>query len=353
MWPLPPRAMVAAACIVSCAASPGMGQIRDPETVAQFYRGKTVNMYIGSNIGGGYDSYARLLARHLGKYIPGNPTIVAQNIPGAGGNKAAGYVYFQAPKDGTSIGTIQSGVALQPLLSDQQMAHDPSKFIYLGSATTDYYLCFVRHDAPTTSFKEVFNTEVIVGASSDASSPRDFPTMLNNILGTKLRIVSGYAGTRQVLIAVERGEVHGMCGQAWSSLNVQHPDWIARGFAKVLVQEGTQGHPEMNRLGVPLSIDFAKSEEDRQAMELVYSQARFGRPYMLAPGVPPERVAALRKAFMDTYRDKDLLADAAKGRFDIDPLSGEDMQTLVAKLYALPPKILERAKQSLIYRTAP
>jgi tripartite-type tricarboxylate transporter receptor subunit TctC len=339
-----PSATMAAASLAACAVSgAALGQV----PVEQFYRDKTINLYIGADIGGGYDSYARLLAFHLGKHIPGNPTIVTQNIPGAGGNKAAGYVYAQAPKDGTAIGAIQSGVALQPLLSDRAMPHDPSKFIYLGSATTDYYLCFVRSDAPVTSFKDVFSTEVIVGASSDASSPRDFPTMLNSILGTKLRIVSGYAGTRQVMIAVERGEVHGMCGQAWSSLNVQRPDWIARGFVKVLVQEGTLHHPEMDRMGVPLSVDFAKTEEDREAMELVYSQARFGRPYMLPPGVPPERVAALRRAFLETYQDKDLLAEAANRRFDIDPLSGDDMQSLVAKLYALPPHVIERARLAL------
>ncbi len=174
--------------------------------------------------------------------------------------------------------------------------------------------------------------------------------MLNNILRTRLKIVAGYAGTRQVTIAIERGEVHGMCGMSWSSLVVQQPDWVTRGFVKVLVQESAHGHAEMSKLGVPKSIDFAKTDEDRQIMDLVYSQGLFGRPYFLPPGVPPERVAALRKAFMDAFQDEALLADAKKGRFDIEPLSGEEMQALVAKAYALPKTVTERARQALVYR---
>ena len=307
-------------------------------------------MFIGSNIGGGYDNYARLLARHLGKHIPGNPSIVTQNIPGAGGHKAASYVAFQAAKDGTAFGAIQHGVPLAPLLYHQPLQHDPSTFIYLGSANLNSYLCFVRHDAPAKTFQDTFSTEVVLGASSDAASPRDFPSMLNNILRTRLKIVAGYAGTRQVTIAIERGEVHGMCGMSWSSLVVQQPDWVTRGFVKVLVQELAHGHAEMSKLGVPKSIDFAKTDEDRQIMDLVYSQGLFGRPYFLPPGVPPERVAALRKAFMDAFQDEALLADAKKGRFDIEPLSGEEMQALVAKAYALPKTVTERARQALVYR---
>jgi tripartite-type tricarboxylate transporter receptor subunit TctC len=326
------------------------GMARAQDAVADFYRGKSINLLIGGAVGGGLDSYGRLLARHMGKFIPGNPNIVAQNMPGAVSNKAASFLYTQAPKDGTAIGALDATAVLQPLLSGKPLPHDPSKFIFLGSANTDVYLCIVRSDAPVKSFQETFTKEVILGATAEGAKAYDLPVMLNNVLGTKLRIVSGYAGTRELAIALERGEVQGMCGLSWATLASQNPDWVARGVVRILVQEDTKGHPEMKKMGVPLSVDFAKTDEDRQAMDLVYSQSTFGRPHVLPPGVPSERVAALRTAYMAALRDKDLLADAAKSRLEIEPLAGEDFQALVAKLYALPPKIIERAKQALIHK---
>jgi tripartite-type tricarboxylate transporter receptor subunit TctC len=343
------RAIVATvAGVASLAAVAGAQAPADP--VAEFYRGKTIHFVIGSNTGGGFDAYARLVARHLGKYIPGNPAVVAQNMPGAGSNKAAGYLYAQAPKDGTTIGSIQPGAVLHPLLTEQPAGHDPSKFHFLGSASKDYYLCFVRSDAPVKSFAETFTTEVILGAAADSALPRDLPAMLNHVLGTRLRVVAGYAGSRQTTLAVERGEVHGMCGIGWSSLSMQHPDWIARGAMRIIVQEDVAGHPEMNRMGVPRSIDFAKTAEDRQVMELVYSQSLFGRPYVIPPGVPAERLAALRAAFVQALQDRALLAEATSSRLDIDPMAGDELQALIARLFALPPKIAERARRALIYK---
>jgi tripartite-type tricarboxylate transporter receptor subunit TctC len=340
------RALLGAACAVCCIANAASAQ----DSIEQFYRGKTINIYIGSAAGGGYDGYARMLARHMGKYIPGNPIVLPQNMPGAGSNKAAGYVYLQAPRDGTAIGAIQPGAVLQPLLSDQQVQHDPSKFVYLGSANSDVYLCFVRSDAPVKSFKDTFSQEVIMGASAEGATLRDLPVMLDNVLGTKLRLVTGYAGSHEVTMAIERGEVHGMCGMGWASLAMQHPDWITRGMIRILAQEDMNGHPEVNKMGVPLTVEFAKTDEDRQVMELIYSQNVFGRPYVLPPGVPPGRVAALRQAFMAALKDKDLLAEAEKSRFEVGPMSGEDLQAKVARLFALPAKISERAKQALIYK---
>lgn len=345
MWCCP-RAMIAAVFIVWCAASPALAE----DLVEQFFRGKIVNIYIGTAVGGGFDSYARLLARHLGKYIPGNPTVIPQNMPGAGSNKAAGYVFTQAAKDGTAIGAIEPGAVLQPLLSDEQVRHDPSKFIFLGSATNDVFVCFVRTDALVKSFKETFTQEVTIGASAPGATLRDFPVMLDNVLGTKLRLVTGYAGSHEVTMAIERGEVQGMCGMGWTSLKMQHPDWITNGTITIIAQEDLKGQPEANKMGVPLTVEFAKTDEDRQVMELIYGQNQFGRPYVLPPGVPAERVAALRKAFIAALQDKELLAEAEKARFEIAPMSGEDLQALVAKLYAFPAKISERARQSMIYR---
>jgi tripartite-type tricarboxylate transporter receptor subunit TctC len=339
------RALLVAAAM-SLAAKAACAQ--DP--VEAFYRGKTVTITVGSAVGGGYDTYARLVGRHLGRHIPGNPTIVVQNIPGAGSNKAASFVALQAPKDGTAIGAIQSGAILQPLISEQSIPHDPSKFIMLGSANRSVYLCVVRADAPVKSFQEAFEKEVIIGTSGEGATLREMPIMLINVLGVKLRIIGGYAGSREIIVAMERNEVQGMCGMDWSSLATQQRNWISSGFVRLLAQEDLQGHPEMNRMGVPLTISFAKTPEDRQVMEMIYSQNLFGRPYLVPPGTPPDRVAALRQALASMLKDPALLADAERSGLDINPMGGEHVQALVARLYSLPPRIIERAKQSLIYK---
>jgi tripartite-type tricarboxylate transporter receptor subunit TctC len=341
-------ATAAAACLFAGAASANA-----QESVEQFYRGKTVNIVVGSAVGGGFDGYARMVARHLGKHVPGNPVVVVQNMPGAGSNKAASFVALQAPKDGTTIGAIQPGAVVQPLVSDQAVPHDPSKFIMLGSGSYSVYLCMLRSDAPAKSFEETFTKEVIIGTSGEGSTLREMPIMLTNVLGAKLRLVSGYAGSREVLIAIERNEVHGICGMGWSSIAMQQREWIRNGTLKIIAQEDLKGHPEVNKMGVPLTISFAKTKEDRQVMEMMYSQSLFGRPYVLPPETPPERVTALRHAFMAALADKELLAEAERSGFDVGPMSGEDLQALVAKLYALPPEVIERAKQSLIYKPRP
>ena len=339
-----PRALIfAAACL---ATSPALAQ----DAVEAFYRGKTVTITVGSAVGGGFDAYARLVARHLGKYVPGNPTIIVQNIPGAGSNKAASYIALQAPKDGTAIGAVQAAAILQPLLSDQTVPHDPSKFVMLGSANRSVYLCLVRSDAPVKTFREAFDKEIIIGTSGEGASLRDFPVMLINVLGVKLRLIGGYAGSREIIMAMERNEVQGMCGMDWSSISTQQSGWISSGFVRLLAQEDLRGHPDMNKTGVPLTITFSKTEEDRQIMEMIYSQNLFGCPYLVPPGVPADRVAALRGALAAMLKDKTLLADAETFGLDIGPMGGEELQALVAQLYAMPSKIIERAKQSLIYK---
>jgi tripartite-type tricarboxylate transporter receptor subunit TctC len=342
----PTRCASAVTLAVLCGPSPADAQ----DSVEQFYRGKNINIYIGSSAGGGYDSYARALGRHVSKYIPGNPTIVPQNMPGAGGNKVAGYVYSVAPKDGTAIGAIFPGSVLQPLIGDTAVQHDPAKFIYLGSANSDVYTCVVRTDAPVKTFKDVLTQEMIVGASNEGGTTRDMPTVSNNVLGAKFRVVTGYGGTQEIALAVERNEVHGICGFGYTSLLTIRPDWVGRGVVRVLVQENAKGSPILNQMGVPRTVDFAKTAEDRQIMELVYSQGIFGRPYVFPPGVPADRVAALRKAFMAAFQDKELLAEAARIKLDVEAISGEDVQSMVAKLFATPAHIVERAKQSLVYR---
>ena len=326
-----------------------LGPARAQDAVAQFYKGKQINLYVGSSAGGGYDTYARLLARRFGNYIPGNPTVVAQNMPGAGSNKLAGYIYSVAPRDGTAIGAIFSGAILQPLLGDP-VQHDPSKLIYVGNANKEVFLCLARTDAPVQSFKDALSRELILGATNEGGSTRDFTAMLDNLLGAKLRIVTGYPGSNEILLALERNEVQGACGLGWSTIAPQRARLLDSGLARVLVQLATVGHPELNRMGVPLAIDFTKTEDDRKVMELVYSQLIFGRPFILPAGVPAERVAALRRAFMAAMQDRDAVAEARGMQLDLDPLAGEAVQAEVAKAYGMPGRIIERAKQSLIYR---
>jgi tripartite-type tricarboxylate transporter receptor subunit TctC len=319
------------------------------DAVADFFRGKQIDIIVGSSAGGGYDTYARLIARHFGEHIPGNPEVVVENMPGAGSNKAAAYIYSVAPKDGTAMAAVFPGVLLDPLIGDVHVQHDPNKLIYVGSANSDVYICFLRSDAPAKTFADAFTHEVILGASNAGGTTRDLPAMLNNLLGTKFRIVTGYAGSKEITLAIERNEVNGSCGIGWTGLPTMHPEWFSKKLMTVIVQLSMTGHPDLNKIGVPLAVQFAKTDEERQVMELIQSQGVFGRPYILPPGVPPERVAALRKAFIDTLHDKAVLAEAEQTQLDLDAMPGDALQALVAKLYALPPNIVARAKQALIY----
>jgi tripartite-type tricarboxylate transporter receptor subunit TctC len=312
-----------------------------------FFKGKQISVIVGSSPGGGYDTYARLLARHFGAAIPGNPTIVVQNMSGAGSNRAAGYIYSVAPKDGTAIGAVFPGAVLQPLLSDVPVQHDPNKLVYLGSANSDVYVCYVRSDAAVKTFKDLFDKELIVGASNPGATTYDLPLLLNNILGTRFRIVTGYPGSREITIALDRGEVQAACGLGWTGIEVLHPDWFAEDKIRVLVQLSTKGHADLNKRGVPRAGDFARNDDERKVIELVLSQGIFGRPYVLPQGVPPDRVAALRKAFVTALNDKNLRTEADKMQFDVDPIGGEELQKLVSDLYATPPHLIERARQAL------
>ena len=325
------------------------------DSVAQFYKGRQITVIVGSSAGGGYDIYARLLARHMPKYIPGNPSIIVSNMPGAGSNAAVAHIYNVAPKDGTFIGAPQNSAIMDALFdatlgNARRLRHDATKLIHIGSATTDHYVCIARSDAPIKTFQQALTQEFLIGASQPGTSTRDYPAMLNNTTGAKIKQVSGYPGTREITLAIEKNEVHGLCGFSWSSLQAQKPDWIKSGFIRVIVQEHDKGNPEINKMGVPLAVDFATSPENRKIMELIYSSETFGRPYLTAPDVPAERVAALRKAFLETMADKELLADAQRIGLSIDPISGEDLQRLAADIFATPVPFVEKTKDAMVYR---
>jgi tripartite-type tricarboxylate transporter receptor subunit TctC len=345
------KRLLALLAVMAAATMPATAQ----DSVAQFYKGRQVTVIVGSSAGGGYDIYARLLPRHMGKYIPGNPSMLVGNMPGAGSNAAVAHIYNVAPKDGTVIGAPQNSAITDALFdillgNSRRLRHDATKLIHIGSATTDHYVCIARSDAPVKSFKEVLTTELMIGASQPGTSTRDFPAMLNNTTGARIRQVSGYPGTREITLAIEKNEVHGLCGFSWSSLNAQRPDWVKSGFIRVLVQEHDKGNPDVNKMGVPLAVDFATSPENRRIMELVYSSETFGRPYLLAPDIPADRVAALRKAFMETMKDRELLAEAQRIGLAIDPISGADLQDLAAKIFATPTDFVEKTKNAMVYR---
>ena len=334
-----------AARVIMAIAALAWGHAAQAQDVASFYKGRTVSVVIASAPGGGFDTYGRLVARHLGAHIPGNPTVIPQNMPGAAGATAAYYVTSVAPKDGSVLGAIHPGNIIEPVLGDKRkVRYDPSAFQYIGNANTDVYVCVVRADAPVTTFEEARKTQLVMGSGGEAASTRDFPLLLNAVLGTKFKVVLGYSGNREVQLAIEKGEIHGQCGAAWSSVIATHPDWFSSGLVKVLVQEASIGNPELDKQGVPKAVDFARTLDERQVLDLVYSQERFGRPYITAPEVPAERVAALRKAFMDTFRDPAFLAEAKKMNLDVYPMSGEDLQALVRKVYETSPEVAERAK---------
>lgn len=346
-WKRPHRVRIIGALSALLGVWPALAVAAD-DAIAQFYHGRTVDMVIASAPGGGFDAYGRLVARFIGRHIPGSPNVVPQNMPGAGGSAAAYYVAAVAPKDGTVIGAVHPGAITDPLLGQAaKIDYDPAKLVYVGSANSDTYVCAIRSDSPIKSFTDLMKTEALFGASTDAASTREFPTFLNHVLGAKIKLVSGYAGNREVMLAIDRGEISGVCGAGWTSLLTMRPKWFQDGTVKPILQETTKGYPDLDKLGVPKAIDFATNDDQRQMMELYYSQEIFGRPFILAPGTPTDRVEAIRTAFMETLRDPDLLAQAKIMGLDFDGLSGPDVQKIVAKVYQTPRRLVDETRAAI------
>ena len=324
------------------------GATNAQESTTATYKGAQITMAVASTAGGGYDSYARMVARHLGKYLPGSPSVVVTNMSGAGGNLVGRYLSNVAPRDGTYIALVLPGTVTGGLYVDKaRLQYDPSRFSHLGSANSEIDMCFVRSDAGVKTLAEARQKEVILGGSAEGGATREQPAVLNSIVGTKFKIVSGYPGTREIILAVEKNEVSGVCGMSFSAMKLQRPQWLESGFILPLSQNHAQGNPALTAQGVMRAIDLARSDEDRQVLELIYAQQVFGRPFVMAQGVPAARLEVMRKAFLAALKDKDLLAEAAKLRLDINPVPGDELQTLVAKLYASPPHIIKRAGEAL------
>ncbi|MDB5507865.1 MAG: Tripartite-type tricarboxylate transporter, receptor component TctC [Hyphomicrobiales bacterium] len=318
------------------------------ETAAAFFKGKTVTIVAGSSAGGGVDVYARLIGRHLGKHIPGNPTVIIQNMPGAGSLTAARHLYTVVPKDGTQIGVVLSTALFDPLMTGQDLqAYDPRKFLYLGNANADTSVCVVRRDAPVSSYAELSEKELVVGGTGPGSALVDYPVMERHLLGSKLRLIAGYKGSNEVSLAIQRNEVQGVCGLLWSSARQQYPDVLKPdGSVKVLVQEDTRPLPEIAKLGAPLIMEFAKTPEQKSALDVFLTQGSISRPFMLPPGVPADRAEALRRAFDATLEDPELRAEAAKQGSDVNAVSGAEVQALVEKVYATPRDLIAKLRSA-------
>ena len=320
------------------------------QTVAEFYAGKQVSLLIATTPGGGYDAYGRLLARHLNRHIPGQPALVAKNMPGAGGLTAANYLYSRAPKDGTEILTVQNGLAFEKLFQTlspdgRNAMFDATKFGWIGSMTQTVFVTVTWHDAPVKTLAEATTKEAILGASGTSSDSHVLAVLSNNLLGTKFKIVHGYAGANEVSLAVEKGEIHGEAGKDWTTLTATRPQWIKDKKINILVQMGMKAHDDLK--GVPMAIELARTPIDRQVMEVVFAKYGMARPFMAPPGTPPDRLAALRRAFDATMQDAVFLAEAQRLSMEISPVSGADVQLLVSRIMGTPPDLADRAREAL------
>jgi tripartite-type tricarboxylate transporter receptor subunit TctC len=318
---------------------------RADDDVAAFYKSNTLRIVVGTAAGGGYDLFARIVARHIGGHIPGQPTVIVQNMPAAGGLAMTNQLYAAGPHDGSVIGAPINGIPTAPLLQPTGVRFNADKLIWLGSTNREPYVAFVWHTAPVQTLADLQAKQLLVGATAPGTTMVDFPLVTNDILGTKFKIVRGYEGTSQINIAMERGEIDGDGGVGWAAVKAQVPQWIADNKIKVIAQYGLKRHPDL--ADVPSMLELAKSDADRRALMVMFARTEYGRPYFLPPEVPAARVAALRQAFDATMRDPAFIADAAKLQLDVDPMSGEEVQSLIAELGRTPPDVVARVRAIL------
>ncbi|HWP24763.1 MAG TPA: hypothetical protein VNL39_00270 [Xanthobacteraceae bacterium] len=312
-----------------------------PQSPAEFYKGRNVDLYIGYSPGGAYDLYARLVARFMGRHIPGNPTIVPKNMAGAGSLVLANWLFNVAPKDGSAFGIIGRGTAFDPILGNQKAQFDGTKFTWLGSANNEVSVCVAWHTSGVTKIEELLSRELVVGGTGASADTDQFPKIMNGVLGTRFKIVTGYPGGNEVGLAMERGEVQGRCGWSWSSVKATHQKWYDEKLIHVLVQLALDKHRDLP--GVPLVVELAKNDEQRRILELIFARQVMGRPFLTPPGIPRDRAEVLRKAFMDTMNDPEFLSTAEKAQMEITPVPGDRVEKLVKDLYATPAPITQKA----------
>jgi tripartite-type tricarboxylate transporter receptor subunit TctC len=309
-----------------------------------FYRGKTVTVVVSSSAGGGYDTMARAIARYLGKHIPGNPRIVVSNMPGAGGIVAMNYFYRGAPKDGTLIGAMQNNTPFEPLLGTKEALYDPAKFNWLASPSVEVGLIAVWKTAPVDSIADLQKREITMGSSGANSTPSFYARLINETLGTKMKLVVGYPGQNEAYFAMERGEIDGFPSLFYNTLNTTRPNWRTEKNLKLLLQYGLER--ELSLPDVPSALDLVTDPEDRLVLQAGLAEVTLGRPYLMPPGVAPERVALMRAAMEAVFKDEGFLADAKRMGLGVNaPKTGAEIQKLIEETYRMPPNVVERLRK--------
>lgn len=335
------RARLACALALSLSAT-----VAQPLSAQDFYAGRQINMIVGSGAGGGYDMYARLLARHWNRHIPGAPTIVVQNMPAAGSLAAMNLIANSAPRDGTTIGQVQTHIGIEPLMgvtgSATNAKYDGRQMNWIGSAAKEYPLVVMWHTAPVASFKDLLEREVIVGATGTATADSVYARIMNELVGTRFRIIDGYKDNPSLILATEIGEISGRAGWFLSSLMSTQRQPLQEGKLRIFVQVALEKHPELP--AVPLVTEFISDAAKRQQLEFALSWLPMGRPFVAPPGVPEDRVRLLRTSFMAALADKELVAEAGKLGMEISPMTGEQVNGLIEHIYKTPPGVIEAVR---------
>jgi len=309
------------------------------QTAADKFKGKNFEVIVGYDTGGGYDIYARALARHIGRHLPGNPNVIVKNMPGATTRTAANFLYNIAPKDGTVIATVARGLPTDELLGSGGIRFESTKFNWIGSMNNEVSVGVAWHTSPIKTFEDTRKREMIVGAIADSLL---FAQVMNAVLGTKFKMITGYKSGAEIGLAMERGEVEGRMGWSWSSIVSVNPEWLRDNKIRNLVQFSTAKHADL--ANVPLVTELATTDDDRALLELVFSRQVIGRPFIAPPGLDAETVQILRKAFDDTMKDPAFLAEMEKANLEVNPIPGNDVQELINRLFKTPAAVLERAK---------
>ncbi len=334
------------ACLLSIPCSAQSNVQPDASATADFYSGKVVSLYIGYPAGGGYDVYGRVVAHHIGKHIPGNPTVIPVNMAGAGSLRLTNWLFNAAPRDGTAFGIINHGVPFEPLLGNQEFAQfDPMEFTWIGSANNETVVCVAWHSSGVSGFHDLETREFIIGGTGPGADDFVFPKLLSGVLGADLRFVTGYAGGNDINFAMERGEVEGRCGWTWSSVKSTRQYWLDDGLINVFLQLGMERHPDLP--DTPLILDFAETENQEKILRLIMARTVLGRPFLAPPDLPETRAAALRNAFDLVVKDPEFLAEAERVNLEIMPIPAVTMREILIEAYATPPHLVEQARELL------
>jgi tripartite-type tricarboxylate transporter receptor subunit TctC len=329
--------------VAATVLAPSAAKAQDDKAVADFYAGKTFSVTVGFSPGGIFDLYARILARHIGQHIPGKPNVIVQNMPGAGGRRLANAFQLAGPHDGTVMGITTPGIVVDQVMNTQGVQYDLRKFQWIGSPADEVNVLWVWHTTPVKTIDDVKQREVALSSTGQGSPNYFVPRILNQLFGTRFKVITGYPGATEADLAIERGEVSGRVS-GWTGLKTTG-DWVAAGKTKVLVQQGLRKAPEL--ADKPLLPELGRTDEERAVLQFLSLVPALGRPFFMPPSTPPERADAIRRAFVATMKDPGFMEEAKRSKLDVAPLSGDEMQRIVAQSFAVPPSVLAIAKTAM------